>query len=122
MSPRQLNIACAWNFLKKGPLARQQRGPWVYIHVIGFCFLVNRGDCMISKSLLKEIDSVNKVGSYIGVVVPNGFEMNPLLQSSSFVTSEKRPYVDISGRRFRIGTIENQRVIVVMTGLSMLNA
>ncbi|GKB59898.1 bark storage protein A [Tanacetum coccineum] len=80
------------------------------------------GDCMISKSLLKEIGSVNKVGSYIGVVVPNGFEMNLLLQSSSFVTSEKRPYVDISGRRFQIRTIENQRVIVVMTGLGMLNA
>ncbi|GJT77978.1 bark storage protein A [Tanacetum coccineum] len=90
--------------------------------LVGFCFMVNLGDCVISKSLLKEIDSVNKVGSYIGVVVPNGFEMNPLLQSSSFVASEKRPYVDISGRRFRIGTIENQRVIVVMTGLSMLNA
>nr|GEX22415.1 putative E3 ubiquitin-protein ligase LIN [Tanacetum cinerariifolium] len=72
--------------------------------------------------LWQEIDNFNKVGSYIGVVVPNGFEMNPLLQSSSFVTSEKRPYVDVSGRRFRIGTIENQRVIVVMTGLSMLNA
>ena len=52
---------------------------------------------MISKSLLREIDSVTKVGSYIGVVVTNGFEMNPLLQSSSFVASEKRPYVDISG-------------------------
>lgn len=56
---------------------------------------------MISKSLLKEIDSVNKVGPYIGVVVPNGFEMNPLLQSSSFVASEKRPYVDISGKVIR---------------------
>ncbi|KAM0018141.1 putative adenosylhomocysteine nucleosidase [Helianthus debilis subsp. tardiflorus] len=91
-------------------------------YVVGLCFLVSRGECVIHKSLLKDIDGVNKVGSYIGVVVPNGFEMNPLLQSSSFVMDQTRPYLDISGRRFRIGTLENQRVIIVMTGLSMLNA
>ncbi|KAI3775528.1 hypothetical protein L1987_50107 [Smallanthus sonchifolius] len=90
--------------------------------VVGLCFLVNRGECVIPKSLLEDIDSVNKVGSYIGVVVPNSFEINPLLQSSSFVVNQKRPYLDVSGRRFRIGTLENQRVIIVMTGLSMLNA
>ncbi|XP_076896096.1 bark storage protein A-like [Bidens hawaiensis] len=90
--------------------------------VLGLCFLVNIGECVIPKSLLKDIDSVNKVGSYIGIVVPNTFEMNPLLQSSSFVANQKRPYLDISGRRFRLGTLENQRVIIVMTGLSMLNA
>nr|XP_043624020.1 bark storage protein A [Erigeron canadensis] len=89
---------------------------------IGLCFMVNRGECMISKNLSKDIRSVNMVGSYIGIVVPNSFEMNPLLQSSSFVENHKRPYLDISGRRFRIGTLEDQRVIIVMTGLSMLNA
>lgn len=76
---------------------------------------------MISRSLLKEIEKVNKVGSY-GVVVPNSFEMNPLLQSSSFVANKKRPYIDISGRRFRLGTLENRKVIIVMTGLGMVNA
>ncbi|KAK9071272.1 hypothetical protein SSX86_009840 [Deinandra increscens subsp. villosa] len=90
--------------------------------VLGLCFLVNKGECLIPKSLLKDIHSVNKGGPYIGVVVPNGFEMNPLLQSSSFVVNRKHPYLDISGRRFRVGTLKNQRVIIVMTGLSMLNA
>ncbi|KAI3802907.1 hypothetical protein L1987_31054 [Smallanthus sonchifolius] len=90
--------------------------------VVGLCFLVNRGECVIPESILKDIDSVNKDGSYIGVVVPNSFEMNPLLQSSSFVVNQKRPYLEVSRRRFRIGTLENQRVIIVMTGLSMLNA
>ncbi|KAI3524631.1 hypothetical protein L1887_03291 [Cichorium endivia] len=89
--------------------------------VVGLCFLVTRGECMISRSLLKEIQKVNKVGSY-GVVVPNSFEMNPLLQSSGFVANKKRPYIDISGRRFRLGTLENQKVIIVMTGLGMVNA
>ncbi|KAJ9539068.1 hypothetical protein OSB04_031801 [Centaurea solstitialis] len=86
------------------------------------CFLVNIGESAISKSLLKEIDCVNKVGPYIGIVVPNAFEMNPLLQSSSFVVNQKRPHIDISGRRFRLGTLEKQKIIIVMTGLSMLNA
>ncbi|KAI3524630.1 hypothetical protein L1887_03290 [Cichorium endivia] len=48
--------------------------------------------------------------------------MNPLLQSSSFLMDANHPYVDISGRRFRIGTLENQRVIIVMTGFGMVNA
>ncbi|KAL8234862.1 hypothetical protein R6Q59_020962 [Mikania micrantha] len=92
------------------------------LFVVGLCFLVNKGECMIPKSLLKDIDSVNKVGSYIGIVVPNSFEINPLLQSSSLVADPKHPYIDIFGKRFRIGTLENRRVIIVMTGLSMLNA
>ncbi|KAL8189007.1 hypothetical protein R6Q57_029254 [Mikania cordata] len=92
------------------------------LFVVGLCFLVNKGECMIPNSLFKDIDSVNKAGSYIGIVVPNSFEINPLLQSSSLVADSKHPYIDIFGKRFRIGTLENRRVIIVMTGLSMLNA
>ena len=68
------------------------------------CFLVNNiVESAISKSLLKEIDSVNKVGPYIGVVVPNAFEMDPLLQSPSFVVNQKQPYLDISGKQIHFG-------------------
>lgn len=69
--------------------------------VVGLCFLVNRVECMVPKSLLKDIDKINKVGSY-GIVVPNSFEMNPLLQSSSFIANKKRPYIDISGKLIRL--------------------
>lgn len=58
----------------------------------------------------------------MGVVVPNAFEMNPLLESSSFVADERFPYLDFAGRRFRMGRIENEKIILVMTGLGMLNA
>ncbi|XP_068314644.1 bark storage protein A-like isoform X4 [Pyrus communis] len=44
------------------------------------------------------------------------------LQSTSFVADQKLPYLDFAGRRFRIGLLEDKRVIIVMTGLSMLNA
>ncbi|KAF8036287.1 hypothetical protein BT93_C2112 [Corymbia citriodora subsp. variegata] len=68
------------------------------------------------------VDGVNKEGPFLGIVVPNSFEMNPLLQSPSFVPNETLPYLDISGRRFRFGQLGNEKVIIVMTGLSMLNA
>ncbi|KAK6941496.1 Nucleoside phosphorylase domain [Dillenia turbinata] len=77
---------------------------------------------MLSEKMKKEIENVNREGPYFGIIVPNSFEMSPLLQSQSFVVDDKYPYLDVSGRRFRIGKLENQRVIVVMTGLSMLNA
>ncbi|RWR77876.1 bark storage protein A [Cinnamomum micranthum f. kanehirae] len=76
----------------------------------------------LSKSLFKKISRINKEGPFLGVVVPNAFEMNPLLESSSFVADERFPYLDFAGRRFRMGRIENEKIILVMTGLGMLNA
>ncbi|KAM7509540.1 hypothetical protein LguiA_019993 [Lonicera macranthoides] len=73
-------------------------------------------------SVVKDIRRINKMGPYLGIVVPNSFEMSPLLQSPSFVADPNLPTLDFSGRRFRIGTLKNEKVIIVMTGLSMLNA
>ncbi|KAB2626070.1 bark storage protein A [Pyrus ussuriensis x Pyrus communis] len=44
------------------------------------------------------------------------------LQSTSFVADQKLPYLDFAGRRFRIRRLEDKKVIIVMTELSMLNA
>ncbi|KAH7431984.1 hypothetical protein KP509_07G002800 [Ceratopteris richardii] len=71
--------------------------------------------------ILQKVARVNEKGPYIGIVVPNAFEMNPLLNGSIFAQSPLSP-IDISGRRFYIGEIESKKVIVVMTGLAMLNA
>ncbi|KAJ3701015.1 hypothetical protein LUZ61_004720 [Rhynchospora tenuis] len=79
-------------------------------------------DAAIPSSIRKTIDDVNKEGPYLGIVVPNAFEMNPLLNSSNFVTNSNLPYLDVQGRRFHLGTVKNQKVIMVMTGLSMLNS
>ncbi|XP_022961326.1 bark storage protein A [Cucurbita moschata] len=76
----------------------------------------------VPATVLKQIDMVNKNGPYLGIVVPNAFEMNPLLQSPSLVVDPTLPHLDFSGRRFRFGHIRGKKVIVVMTGLSMLNA
>ncbi|GMI94824.1 hypothetical protein like AT4G28940 [Hibiscus trionum] len=76
----------------------------------------------IPSSTLRKIDRINKEGSYVGIIVPNSFEMNPLLQSPTFLPHHNLPYLDFSGRRFRIGRLGTEKVIIVMTGLSMLNA
>ncbi|PSR91788.1 Bark storage protein like [Actinidia chinensis var. chinensis] len=66
------------------------------------------------------ISRANMNGPYLGLVIPNLFEMNPLLQSPSFKPSDL--IIDFQGRRFRFGTIGNKQVILVMTGLGMINA
>ncbi|KAH0645213.1 hypothetical protein KY284_033097 [Solanum tuberosum] len=62
----------------------------------------------------------NKKGPYLGLVIPNLFEMNPLLQHPSYKPSDLT--IDYAGRRFRFGHIDNQPVVLVMTGLATLNA
>ncbi|GLU09895.1 hypothetical protein SLE2022_267300 [Rubroshorea leprosula] len=90
---------------------------------LGFLVLfVGIGSAEISHTTLRNITTINKNGPYLGIIVPNAFEMAPLLLSESFVADPKFPYLDFSGRRFRIGRVGNKKVIVVMTGLSMLNA
>ncbi|KAL8138622.1 hypothetical protein V2J09_004623 [Rumex salicifolius] len=73
----------------------------------------------IPMKTLKAISYANRKGNYVGIVIPNTFEMNPLLQSSNFSSSF---LIDFAGRRFRFGTIEEKKVILVMTGLGMVNA
>ncbi|XP_058114264.1 bark storage protein A isoform X2 [Magnolia sinica] len=76
----------------------------------------------VSEKTMESISRINKVGPYIGLVVPNSFEMAPLLQSNSFAADQRFPYLDFAGKRFRIGKLENEKIILVMTGLGMLNA
>ncbi|KAA8521812.1 hypothetical protein F0562_012485 [Nyssa sinensis] len=68
----------------------------------------------------KLINQANQNGPYLGLVIPNLFEMNPLLESSNFEPRDLT--IDFQGRRFRFGTIGEKQVILVMTGLGMLNS
>ncbi|KAF3441906.1 hypothetical protein FNV43_RR15821 [Rhamnella rubrinervis] len=52
---------------------------------------------VVSVSRMKIIDRINKKGPYFGIVVPNSFEMNPLLHSPSFFPDHNHPYFDFSG-------------------------
>ncbi|XP_022882443.1 bark storage protein A-like [Olea europaea var. sylvestris] len=84
--------------------------------------ITNVADGAIPNDLQEKISKINKDGPYLGIVVPNSFEMNPLLQSSNFLPHDTIPHLDHAGRRFRIGTLENRKVVVVMSGVSMLNS
>ncbi|KAK8451808.1 hypothetical protein SEVIR_5G008200v4 [Setaria viridis] len=69
----------------------------------------------------RAVRRANRVGApFVGLVAPNVYEMEPVLKSS-FKPSDDIPILDVQGRRFRFGTIGGQRVVMVMTGLSMLN-
>ncbi|XVF88574.1 hypothetical protein PTKIN_Ptkin19aG0061600 [Pterospermum kingtungense] len=94
----------------------------LFLVVLAFGIGFNGVSGEISSSTLRNISRINMEGPYLGIIVPNSFEMNPLLQSGHFVADHKFPYVDFSGRRFRIGRLGNETAIVVMTGLGMLNA
>ncbi|KAI8565502.1 hypothetical protein RHMOL_Rhmol03G0263900 [Rhododendron molle] len=89
--------------------------------VLVLCF-ISGGDGAISRNVMKEVIGINKEGPYLGIVVPNNYEMSPLLQSSSFEGDTKFGFLDFSGRRFHLGRLEKEKVIVVLTGLGMLNA
>ncbi|XP_047329007.1 bark storage protein A-like [Impatiens glandulifera] len=89
--------------------------------VLGLVWLCG-AEGAIMRDVMKKIHEINKEGHYLGIVIPNSFEMTPFLQSSSFVPHPKLPHLDFAGRRFRFGKVNTKRVIVVMTGLSMLNA
>ncbi|KAK3041706.1 hypothetical protein RJ639_001516 [Escallonia herrerae] len=94
---------------------------WFAVLVVGVT-LKDGADGAVSEKVMHEISGINMEGPYLGLVVPNSFELDPLLQSPSFLVNESLPFLDVSGRRFRIGTLESEKVIIVMTGLSMLNA
>lgn len=51
----------------------------------------------VSEPTWRAISNINREGPYIGIVVPNPFELNPLLQSPSFVADHKFPYLDFAG-------------------------
>ncbi|KAK7318964.1 hypothetical protein RJT34_03673 [Clitoria ternatea] len=76
--------------------------------------------CALPPELQRKIAKINKKGPYIGIIIPNDFEINPLLPNPSYVPSST--IIDFAGKRFRFGAIGGKPVILVMTGLSLINA
>ncbi|CAH2077636.1 unnamed protein product [Thlaspi arvense] len=76
----------------------------------------------ISQTVLSQIERMNKRGPYLGILAPNNFELNPLLASKAYVPYPPLPFIDFAGKRFRFGKILKEGVVIVMTGLGMVNA
>ncbi|XP_061354708.1 bark storage protein A-like [Gastrolobium bilobum] len=85
---------------------------------------VNAQHAFVSGALTSELQSkiakANQKGPYLGLVIPNSFELDPLLQNPSYTPSDT--IIDFAGRRFRFGAIGDKRVVLVMTAQSMINA
>ncbi|KAI5403295.1 hypothetical protein KIW84_050746 [Lathyrus oleraceus] len=76
--------------------------------------------CALTSELQSKISKINQEGPYLGLVIPNSFELNPLLQNPSYTPTDT--IIDFAGRRFRFGSIGDKPVVLVMTGLSVINA
>ncbi|CAK8568850.1 unnamed protein product [Lathyrus sativus] len=76
--------------------------------------------CVLTSELQSKISKINQEGPYLGLVIPNSFELNPLLQNSGYTPTDT--IIDFAGRRFRFGFIGDKPVVLVMTGLSVINA
>ncbi|KAF8090737.1 hypothetical protein N665_0468s0014 [Sinapis alba] len=94
----------------------------VVVVVLLIVNVIEEANGEISPTVLSKIEWMNKRGPYLGIVAPNNFELNPLLASQAYVPYPSLPFIDFAGRRFRFGEILNQRVVIVMTGLGMVNA
>ncbi|KAF5742576.1 hypothetical protein HS088_TW09G00627 [Tripterygium wilfordii] len=72
-----------------------------------------------SLNIVKEI---NRRGPYIGLITVFATEENAFFGTGAFKPKPKHPFVDLSGRRFRIGKIFQKNVIYVRCGIGMVNA
>lgn len=59
--------------------------------------VIGIADAAVNQYTWGRIARINLEGPYLGIVVPNSFEMSPLLQSPSFVPHSKLPYIDFAG-------------------------
>ncbi|KAI5069159.1 hypothetical protein GOP47_0015460 [Adiantum capillus-veneris] len=86
------------------------------VYVLAFLAVIIEG--AIDSSVMKCVADINDKGPYLGLVIPNAFELYPFLNTSIFTLDST---IDISGRRFHVGEVAGRRVLAVMTGLGMLN-
>ncbi|XP_027111414.2 bark storage protein A-like [Coffea arabica] len=72
-----------------------------------------------SLTILKE---VNLRGPYLGLITVYPPEEDAFFDTGAFKPHQKHPYVDLSGRRFRVGKMGKKKVIYVRCGVGMVNA
>lgn len=71
---------------------------------------------------LNTIKEVNRKGPYIGLITVVPAEEDAFFTTGAFEINPHLPFVDLSGRRFRIGKVHGRKVIYVRCGVGMVNA
>ena len=88
----------------------------VFVYFSWFLFLFNNNNkkmhthgskrehgvrAAVQESTARSTQMVNRCGPFLGVVVPNAFEMEPLLRSPSFSPAKGLPpYLDVAGTHY----------------------
>ncbi|KDP45048.1 hypothetical protein JCGZ_01548 [Jatropha curcas] len=88
---------------------------WIFLQVI----LVSAAVSSKKRVSWIKIKEINKVGLYIGLVTVYTTEENAFFATGAFMPNPKYPFVDLSGRRFRVGTIYEKKVIYVRCGIGL---
>lgn len=70
----------------------------------------------------RNIRELNRNGPYLGLVTVYAPEEDAFFATGAFKPNPKYPYVDLSGRRFRVGSIGGSKVIYVRCGVGLVNA
>ncbi|XP_062091909.1 bark storage protein A-like [Humulus lupulus] len=68
------------------------------------------------------IREANDEGPYIGLITVISLEEAAIFATGAFKPHPKHPFLDLSGRRFRVGKIHDKKVIYVRCGAGMANA
>lgn len=68
------------------------------------------------------VHEINREGPRIAVLTVYPPEEAAFMQANLLKPHPKHPFIDLSGRRYRIGTIYGKKVVYVRCGVGMLNA
>ncbi|PRQ58673.1 putative adenosylhomocysteine nucleosidase [Rosa chinensis] len=76
----------------------------------------------LNRRSLKLIQEINRKGPYIGLITVYPPEEAAFFNTGAFKPNPKHPFLDFSGRRFRVGKIHDKKVVYVRCGVGMVNA
>ncbi|KAM6584313.1 hypothetical protein CsatB_011315 [Cannabis sativa] len=74
------------------------------------------------RSYKKIVKQINGKGPYIGLITVYPPEEDAFFSTGSFQPDSDYPFLDLSGRRFRVGNVYGKRVIYVKCGVGLINA
>ncbi|CAN0910590.1 3-phosphoinositide-dependent protein kinase 2 [Linum grandiflorum] len=64
----------------------------------------------------------NRKGSYLGLITVYSPEETAFFSTGAFKPDPILPFLDLSGRRFKIGTVHGERAVYVRCGVGLVNA
>lgn len=56
--------------------------------------------CALTSELQNKIAKINEEGPYLGLIIPNSFELDPLLQNPGYTASDN--IIDFAGKCMRL--------------------